>query len=178
MEVEVKARLHDVNEINTRLQHMDVTLIGEEDQVDLLFNSDVRDLKKSGETLRMRIISNGIGAVLTYKGPHKAGRLKRRLEFNVNVSDHEKLRKILEALGYRQTAIIRKRRKKFCVKNFEISLDHVEKLGRFIEVEVKGEYNLKTEKRLWAVLRELGIKQDDIETRTYAELLESYYHTL
>ncbi|MEM1626312.1 MAG: class IV adenylate cyclase [Sulfolobaceae archaeon] len=108
--------------------------LGEEIQEDIYYNSIYRDFKVTDEALRLRIINDSI-IELTYKGPKISSRSKVREEITCRISDYKAIDKILEKIGFYKVIRIKKIRKNFKKENFLISLDYVEGLGSFLEVE-------------------------------------------
>ena len=114
--------------ISSRYQFSD-----EEHQVDIYYNSPVRDFRKSDEALRVRIVNGEIE--LTYKGPKLSSQSKSREEITVKINDLKAMDLILQRLGFIKVLELEKTRKNYKVNNFTISLDRVTNLGDFIEIE-------------------------------------------
>lgn len=59
-------------------------------------------------------------------------------EYEVEIDDEDNLNKIFLILGLEEIALVDKKRKTYIYQDkYEIALDAVEKLGNFIEIEVK-----------------------------------------
>lgn len=73
--------------------------------------------------------------------PHGEDVKTHCLEFEINVSSYEQTEKILERLKFRKLVRVNKIRSVWAVveKEIEISVDEVENLGTYIELEYKGE---------------------------------------
>jgi adenylate cyclase class 2 len=132
-----------------------------------LYDLPGRDLAERGCRLRLRTVRRGGGGapVLTFKGPKLGGRFKSRRELEIGVSDKATARRLLEAMGYRPYFSFEKRRESWRLGGWNIELDQVPLLGRFVEVETAG-------------IRELdhalaALRLDRLEpiTRGYASLL-------
>jgi adenylate cyclase class 2 len=174
IEVEIKAKISHSNEIIQRLKTQAI-FIKEIIQEDIYFNAPDRDFRITDEALRIRISSEG--SELTYKGA-KIGNLmdKTREEISVNIDEND-LRKtqiILEKLGFQTVAKVTKTRLLFQFNDLSISIDFVENLGEFIEIE--GLVNTQNEiekkrKEILNSLSELDIPLEAYERRSYLELL-------
>ena len=105
----------------------------EEHQVDIYYNSPIRDFRKSDEALRIRIVNGEIE--FTYKGPKQSSQSKSREEITVKINNFEAMDLILQRLGFIKVLKLEKIRKNYKVNNFIISLDRVTNLGDFIEIE-------------------------------------------
>ena len=149
-EVEVKYRAVNHDHLGERLVQLGAAAGGVADQEDIYLNHPARDFAQTNEAFRIRRL--GQENRLTYKGPRRAGPTKTREEIEVPVAAglrpfHELL-KLLEILGFRPVATIRKRRESFHLRfhehELEIALDTAEGLGSFAEIEalVGGEADL------------------------------------
>ncbi|MHC1579697.1 MAG: class IV adenylate cyclase [Candidatus Alkanophagales archaeon] len=164
-EVEVKAR---VGEETKRLVRARCRFLRAERHVDIYFDAPHRRLAESGEVLRLRQIDGR--AVLTYKRGRADGGVRVREEIEVRVGDGDAAAEILKRLGFRVLAEIRKRREVFELGGCQISLDDVEGLGEFLEVELKSGDVPNARSRILGLLRELGVGDDAVEKRPYLQL--------
>lgn len=100
-----------------------------------LFDSPDGALGREGGVLRLRVVNDGPGALLTYKGPARFdGALKSRQEIQTEVADAAAAQALLAALGYRQTLHYAKQREAWQIDGVEVSLDTLD-LGHFCELE-------------------------------------------
>lgn len=167
LEIEVKARVGDVEATKKRLAQLGAKYLREEKQEDLYFNHPSRDFASTDEALRLR--SAGGRSYLTYKGPKVDSLTKTRVEHETKVEDYEEARRILEGLGFDAVLAVNKTRQLYALGEYVISLDSVEGLGDFIEVEKKG--SSYEPRELTDFLRRLGIAEEQFERRSYLELL-------
>jgi len=125
--------------------------------------------RKLGQCLRIRN-SNG-NFYLVYKGSRTDTETKTREEFKSPAS--KETIEILKRLGFSQAAIVRKIRRNFNLEGVGISLDEVEGLGKFIEIETdKAEHKAK----LFNLLERLGIPKEKTIIKSYLELLQYEPH--
>jgi len=109
---------------------------------------------------------------LTYKGPRLDARTKARREVTVPVGDEAAAGALLEALGFRLVAEVRKTRALFDVAGFEVALDDAPGLGAFVEVErvlPDGAPREAAEGEALALLASWGLRET--ERRSYLEML-------
>lgn len=95
------------------------------------------------ECLRLRILENR--NILSYKKfiPSTNDEPAHCIEHELEISDIEKLKLILNNLRIKEEFTLRKERKIFIYKhNIEISLDIVDNLGYFIELEIINHQNI------------------------------------
>ena len=85
------------------------------------------------------------------------------------------MKKIFSYLGLEETINVNKHRVSYMYQNkYEFSFDEVEKLGLFIEIEVKNyEYEIEKEyELLFDLMEELEIDINNLEHRRYPEMIE------
>ncbi|NPA74657.1 MAG: class IV adenylate cyclase [Euryarchaeota archaeon] len=161
MEVEIKARIPE--NFEERLRELNAEFLREVVEEDIYFNHPCRDFASTDEALRIRN-----DYTLTYKGPKVDKDTKSREEINLKIENIEDAAALLEKLGFRKVATVRKTRRYYSLDSLTICVDNVEKLGRFVEVECIGEYEPCREK-VMELAHRLGLK--NFERRSYLELV-------
>ena len=180
IEVELKYRLHEPEELLTRLIARGAAPGPETAQVDLYFDHPQRRFAESDEALRIRW-DEGVGLALTYKGPRLDLKSKSREEIEIgltgDLSTNELAATLLERLGFRPVRRVAKRRTTFRLsadgRVVDVSIDHVEELGLFVELETI------CDEQSWQIGREfvertassLGLGPEQAERRSYLELV-------
>jgi len=169
VEVEVKAR-GELGRVREALLELGAEAQGAGEEWDLYFNAPDRDFSKTDEALRIRV--RGGRGVLTYKGPKLDRRSKSRREVEVEVGDWEAMRELLGRLGYREVTWVRKVRERYRLGAFTVSLDKVEGLGEFVEVEAKAEgpYGDLLDEA-FRLLERLGLAPEEAIRTSYLEML-------
>ncbi len=142
--------------------------MGIERQHDLYFKHPCRDFSITDEAIRLRFVDGKI--FLTYKGKRIDKETKTREEVETEVGNN--MDKILIKLGFERFIEINKIRKKYSLKNVVISLDSVEGLGNFIEMETHGDYG-KGKDELMELADKLSLKS--LERRSYLEMMVDGY---
>lgn len=134
MEYEVKIRVESLPPTRARLAALGIGPASIRTERDLYFNSPIRDFGKTDEALRIR--TSGEVTSLTYKGPKIGlGGIKAREEIIVPLASGGAMEEILERLGFTRTAIVEKIRETYHVEGAFVTLDQVEGLGSFVEIE-------------------------------------------
>ncbi|WP_407423991.1 class IV adenylate cyclase [Methanobrevibacter sp.] len=179
IEVEVKARIDSFEDIEKRLNELGALKTKKEFQEDIYFNSPVVDFAKTDEALRIRTtIKEGNERIfITYKGPKIDKKSKTRKEIEMGIDDSEKCAGIFEAIGFERVRAVRKNRQYFSYENFEISLDDVEGLDPYMEIEIAledGSDYSDAQNSIFELFSKLGI-EDGFERTSYLELLENIY---
>jgi len=177
IEVEQKFPVVQLAAMCDKLAALGATVGERREEVDRYYAHPARDFARTDEALRIRGV--GPAGFLTYKGPKMDATTKTRREIELALPEGEQGRRawgeLLEALGFRPIAEVRKRRRKARVpwqgRRVEVSLDEVERLGTFVELELLAEPDdVEPAKACIASLAaHLGLAGS--ERRSYLELL-------
>ena len=173
IEVEVKAKINSFEEMEEKLEKIGAEKSKTEFQEDIYFQSPIVDFAKTDEALRVRTTNNNI--FITYKGPKLNKDAKTRKEVEMNIESAQKAKDIFEEIGFKEARTVRKNRQYYTFENFEISLDDVEGLSPYMEIEVgleDGEDYSKAQDEIFKLFEKLGIT-DGFERTSYMELLEN-----
>jgi adenylate cyclase class 2 len=177
LEVEAKYRLDDATTVVARLREWGARLVAEHAEADHYLNAPDRDFARTDEAFRLRRI--GEMNLLTYKGPRRDATSKTRTEVEVPCPPGEAAAqaflKLLGHLGYRPTAVVRKRRAihEWDRDGFTLHacLDDVEHVGRFIELEIVApdDQYAAAREAVFRTAADLGL--GPMENRSYLEQL-------
>jgi adenylate cyclase class 2 len=166
MEIEIKCYCDDDKNVKSLLSEMGAQFIGKRFESDTYFNHPAKDFKDSDEALRLRKV--GEKTIITYKGPKVSKITKARIEHETVVEDYASMKNILEGLGFIRSGVIEKERFIYSFNGMEISIDYVDGLGTFVEIEKIGELKDEIEKELFNIAERLGLNK--FERRSYLEL--------
>ena len=173
IEVEVKAKINSFKEMEEKLSEIGASKSKKEFQEDIYFASPIVDFAETDEALRIRTTNNDI--FITYKGPKLNSQAKTRKEVEMNIESAEKAKDIFEEIGFKEVRTVRKNRQYYTYENFEISLDDVEGLTPYMEIEIsledRNNYD-DAQKSIFELFEKLGIT-DGFERTSYMELLEN-----
>lgn len=170
LEVEAKFAVRGLDAIRSRLEAMGARKGRREQERDVYYNAPHRDFGETDEALRVRYDDTGV--TLTYKGPKvRVGGAKAREEHNLVVNSGETLETMLSCLGFRRAATVSKTREFYYMGGVTITLDTVEGLGTFIEIEILTEDGRgDAAARIGAIAKEVGVDGPPIYT-SYLEML-------
>lgn len=115
----------------------------------------------------LRIGERGNKAIINYKNWHDNMYCD---EYETEVSDVDNLYKIFDVIGLRKIAVVDKERLTYDYMNkYEVALDYVDKLGYFVEIEVKKYDDIANVEYddLLKVARNLDLCLDNIDRRGY-----------
>lgn len=177
-EVERKYWLTDGDELEGRLAELNLKVEPALEQIDRYFSHPARDFAQTDEALRMRSV--GPKNYVTYKGARIDTATKTRRELELTLKDGEAYRRefeqLLELLGFGPVMSIRKLRRNAYVTwqqyVVEISLDEIDELGRFVELETTSDLeNLERAKAALSSLAE-RLQLTRPERRSYLELMQ------
>lgn len=177
IEVEVKAKIKSFKEIEEKLEKLGALKSKKEFQEDIYFNSPIVDFAKTDEALRIRTTkqNNNTNIFITYKGPKIDENSKTRKEIEMGIEDCEKCADIFEQIGFKKVRTVRKNRQYYSYQNFEISLDDIDGLDPYMEIEIglnDCEDYSNAQNKIFELFEKLGIT-DGFERTSYLELLEN-----
>ena len=183
-EVEMKIPIPDEESIESVLLKLGAKKTNIETQTDVYFDHPCRSFEQTDEALRIR--SRGKitkyeespsipdqKTEMTYKGPKLDSTTKTRLEISLGIADIASAKTILDQLGFRNVATIRKQRSFFLLEDTVISIDSVEHVGLFLELErvVESEELIPSARELiFGQLEKLGLDSKDSIRESYLEL--------
>jgi predicted adenylyl cyclase CyaB len=133
-EIEVKARVSDMQAIEEKLRALGCTISEPVIQDDTVFvdYSEAYDQMSPGKNF-LRIRKSNDKTLFTVKQPQQ-GELDC-FEHETEISDAEEMRQAILLMGYHEAIKIYKTRRKTNYGEYEICLDEVRDLGTFIELE-------------------------------------------
>ncbi len=178
IEVEIKLPLDEKAFARVREQlQKTARFVGSTGQVDDYFTPAHRNFvapRFPFEWLSLR--RRGGKAILNYKHWHPEGAevTTHCDEFETEIMNPEKLEKMFLSLDMRKLATIDKQRETYDLDGeFEIALDTVKELGRFIEIEAMRDMGgiAATRERLLTLARDLGLDPAGEDRRGYPFLL-------
>jgi len=172
LEIELKVRISSLEPVRQQLIRLNAQFCGRIHEHDVYYNAPHRDFGITDEAIRVRYSDDH--AVVTYKGAKiKTSGLKAREELTTAVESGEIFEQVLDRLGFGKTAEVNKWRENYKLGTMAVSLDSVDELGTFAEIEIMAEdddsdVSLQIEK----ISKELGIQGEPI-LASYLELLLS-----
>ncbi|QDV17913.1 CYTH domain protein [Gimesia panareensis] len=145
LEIEQKFQISDKSHLLAQLEQIGATQGATLDQEDYYFAHPSRDFVETDEALRIRRI--GTENHITYKGPKRAtvSKIRKEIElaFEAGPAALSQLKEMLELLGFQPVRNVKKQRTPYSFqhdqRHFEITIDEVEELGTFAEVETLAE---------------------------------------
>lgn len=169
-EIEVKIKIQDSRAAEEKLSRYGCVLSSPVMQEDVIFADPAvpfAEFKSNINILRIR--NEGGRSIFTLKRPqaNEFDAIERELE----ISDSEQMRDILEYLGYKEMVQVRKLRKKGTAGGYQVCLDDVEGLGIFLELEKIADENAeKVQNDMMEFLASLGLAGERI-TKGYDTMM-------
>lgn len=174
MEVEIRAKIHNLSDFQKKLQTLQGIKIKK--QAERQVDTYIKHSQDKTRTLVFRIRRKEDGALLTLKSRLPA--LEKDVawkEIDIRISEPDKLEDILMGSGYEYVVIIDKIRDSFQCLNYEINVDNIRDLGLFVEIEYLSnkEEELKEQVfRMKSIMYQLGCGEDAIIEKGYVSLME------
>ena len=175
-EVELKVPA-DLDRVRDRLADLEATPQGTVFQTDTYYDAPHRSFPETDEALRIRTERAESGEEdirLAYKGPLVEEASKTREEIETAIGDGEKMDEVLTNLGFEAAATVRKERDRFGLDGYTVTLDTVDRVGDYVEVETAVETDRELESAregAAAVLSRLDLDPDDQVRTSYLGLL-------
>jgi adenylate cyclase class 2 len=172
LEFELKVRISSLDPVRKQLIEHNARFCGRIHEHDIYYNAPHRDFGVTDEAIRIRYTNDH--ATVTYKGAKiKTSALKAREELNTLVDSGAVFEQMLDRLGFTRTAEVNKWRENYRLFDATITLDEVEDLGTFVEIEILAEdENSDTAARIEEIAKEIGVCGEPI-LASYLELLLS-----
>jgi len=178
-EVELKYTVADVPQLLEKLEQFGLCFGEAVEEYDTFYQHPVKDYAVTDECLRIR---HRVGEYcITYKGPKVDLDTKTRREIELFLTnDAETARQwdqLLQALGFRVAAELKKARRSaglvYKEQKYELSLDHIDGLGDFIELETFADAAQLDDarRRIKSLAATLGLTQPI--TASYLELSQA-----
>ncbi len=163
-EIEAKFYLTDLPALQQRLLEIGAVLMQERvREINLRFDWPDGSLTQAHRVLRLR---KDASAWLTYKGKAQAGeQVAVRQEIEVQVSDFEAARRLLEALGYQVSVMYEKYRQSYSLSGVVITLDEMP-YGPFCEIEAPDSDSIQR------LAERLGLRWQARISESYLALFE------
>lgn len=174
-EVELKVPA-DLEAVRDRLATLEADALATVIQEDTYYDAPHRSFPETDEALRIRRehrpADDGGDVRLTYKGPLVDDESKTREEIETAVEDGTTMDAILTNLGFEPAATVRKERERFALEGYTVTLDRVDDVGEFVEVETEAEGGDIEAAREGAVARleDLELDPDATIRTSYLEL--------
>ena len=170
LEIELKVRVPSLDPVRRQLAGHNARFVGRIHEHDVYYNAPHRNFGVTDEAVRVRYTNNH--AIVTYKGAKiAASGLKAREELNTAVESGEAFEAILDRLGFTRTAEVNKWRENYQLDTASVSLDSVDELGTFVEIEVLAERDDNAAAaQIERISKEIGVEGEPI-LASYLELL-------
>jgi adenylate cyclase, class 2 len=176
-EVEMKFPVAEIAAVEEKLKTLGATISGPATEVDVYYAHPARDFAKTDEALRIR--RKGAVNSITYKGPKIDATTKTRHEIDLPLPEGEASAvawaDMLHALGFSPVGEVRKSRRKAQVawqgRNVEVSLDHIDRLGDFVELELIAPEDGVAAARECILALAQSLELHESERRSYLELV-------
>lgn len=147
------------------------------EQVDRYVDHPTRSFAVTDEALRIRTVTTDTldaeRTELTYKGPQVGETAKTRAERTVILDSASMLQGILTAVDFEVVGSVHKQRERFVRDDTVVTLDMVDGLGEFAEIEVQTDASgiEQAEEELAQIADELGLSDAMLVEETYLGLL-------
>ena len=141
-EVELKYAISDMPQLLEKLEQFGLQFGEAVEEHDTFYQHPSKDFVATDECLRIRHRAGEY--IITYKGPKVDRETKTRQEIELFLADNattaKQWERLLQALGFHAAAELKKMRRSagliYREQKYELTLDHIDGLGDFIELEL------------------------------------------
>lgn len=163
IEIEVKFLIKDTVEIKKRIRDAGAELLCSEFETNIRFDTAEEELLRKRSLLRLRKASK---TTLTFKSDPGGGQDEYKVhnEYEAELQDFDAMKKILEALGYRQAQVYEKRRETYSLGGADVCIDTMP-YGVFVEIEGEG-------REIRSAAGRLGLEWEKRILANYLEMFE------
>lgn len=175
LEAEIKLAIDEAaaGALRRRLEELGAVIHPELHQHDVYFAHPARNFAETDEALRLRLDAGGLR--ITYKGPKLDPPRKTREEIEFPLgTEVDTGRTLLERLGFTEVASVEKTRTELVLAGpprAVVSIDHIDGLGTFCEIEVETESVEGGRKELERLAQTLDVSERPPIAESYLELL-------
>ncbi len=166
-EIKIKLSKKEFEELKIFMKN-NAKFVNEVRQVDTYYEPTQRSfLKNNPITEWLRIGKRSNKNILNYKNWYSDMSCD---EYEVEINNDKEMDKILKVLGLVQITVVDKIRNTFIyLDKYEVALDYVEKLGYFIEIEIKKYTKTVMEEcdELLKLAKRLNLNLDNVDKRGY-----------
>ena len=169
VEIEIKLRVADHDAVRRALESRGARFVSSVVETNYILDDAAGGLKQRGEGLRVRVNHTVRGetqpATLTFKGPRQPSAMKRREERETVIGDTDAALAILKSLGFTTVIQYQKQRESWIVDDCRVELDHIERLGSFVEIEGPTEHSIE------AVRVAIGLSTAESIRKSYVRMV-------
>ncbi|MEN9649130.1 MAG: hypothetical protein RL094_97 [Candidatus Parcubacteria bacterium] len=173
-EIEVKVKVDRFDICMSLLEKEGCTFsdpIEQDDMVFVNYDGDYLQFPHGANYLRIRKTKDGAFFTL------KRGSEMDSIERETSISNPEEMRDALLFMGYHEVVQVRKIRTKTKYKQYEVCLDDVEGLGKFIELEkISDEDSALVQQELLDLLKSWGVEIKERVLNGYDTLMYIQHH--
>lgn len=170
-EKEVKILDVDRNKLSEKLMSLGAKKISDGEINASFFDYPDKSIRNNEKTVRLRKVGDKV--FLTFKSPIPHDSVKIKKEYEIEVSDFDKSKKILESLGLSEWLTMRKHRITYLIDNirfeFDKHHDQYEFVPEFLEIEAE---DIDT---IYKYAELLGYKKEDCKPWTVLDIVENLY---
>jgi adenylate cyclase class 2 len=166
-EIEAKIRVNSFDQLLAKLKSLGAEFLFKCYERDTYFDDSAASMFSGDKAVRFRQreIADEVQYILTFKGPRVSGEFKKRKEYETQVSDGQAVPKMLAELGLCAKMKVEKHRENWRYCDCVVSLDEVDGLGKFVEIEGQ------TNEQVSRAVAGLGLNESESIQDGYASLL-------
>ncbi len=169
MELEAKYKCDDLSALIEKAKELGFKLEKKKKQIDTYFI--MNETKEDGTRHYLRIREDNLKGTISLDY-HIVLSLLETDETEMEISDKEKMTKILGLLGHEVKCVVNKDREQYKKDKVRVIFDKIANLGDFVEIEINDELSKENENLIKKVAESLGLDEKDrVVKKGYPDLL-------
>lgn len=169
MEVEVRVKVDNLEEIKNKLIALGAEFYKEKIQVDSFFKRKGEELAPAGPGNVLLRVRESDKNKLTFKALTEQTGVW--IEHETEISNPEETKLMLEKIGFSKVTTMTKKRISGKLDEFELCLDDIKELGTYLEIALDSSDGEAAKKKLIELLNKLGFDESQIIHKGYGAML-------
>jgi len=165
-EIELKFRINkkDIKKITNILENIGYEFLGRKYEKTTMYDNNLEIMKKTDGRVRIRI--SGDKCEFSYKKPITRKGIKKEIEYEVNVSGHKNIEKILKRMEFQPTTSYERFRTTISKNGIKVTIDEFP-FDNFIEIE-------GGEKEIVNLAKKLGLQMENNITKSCDTIFQEW----
>lgn len=169
MEIEARVKVEDFESLEKKLKSIGAEFFEKKKQVDSIYKPKGTEFESQGPGSFLLRIRKSKKNSLTYKSLTKT--TGAWIEYETEITNPEEMEKILLNSGFALVYTMTKERLPGKLDEFEICLDNIKELGKYIEVALESDNRKEARNKIEEFFLRIGFDKDQIIYQGYGEMM-------
>jgi predicted adenylyl cyclase CyaB len=176
IEIEIKVMVDDFNVLSHALKAKRSPLLNQTDDIYLPHGINFQTINKGTPVLRIRRLKQqgSNTAQVTYKKSLANELICHEIEFGIDMADILSVQNFIAELGYSHVVQVVKKRRVYKFGRYQVCLDNVNNLGRFIEIEYMAPNDTSLKEQQEIQLKMYSFLEKKLGATQYVKITQQY----